>query len=479
MKRISILKKPISVLLAFCFFLALSEISIKPAKAELSPEEEKAAIEQRIKETNEKLDALKSESASAEENLEVLNEKIGYLEQEIGLVNNEVEEGKTEVSSLQQDCEDNEKAILTAEKDIENLSFELDEAPSQFDEHYKVYCHRLRAMYVSGDTSVLSFLLTSDDISQLFVRLEMLRKVSKKDSELLDTIKSQMEKIKSSEKELKEKENRLTAKRTELLQNKEKLEKSIINLEEKQNNLSEKKTNLSAEMVGVNDIIQKLSQETGYYTEFLEDDQASLAEIDDLLAAASNKYADTVVTTTTTAPATTTTTTTTAPNNNPNPNTKPTTTTTTTTAAPTQPNYNYINLTYPVPSQTIITCGFYGYPNHNGADFACPMNSGVVAAESGTVIISADLLNADGTYRSYGRYIVIMHDKTTKSGAPVYTLYAHNSVRLVSEGQHVEKGQMIAYSGSTGNSSGPHCHFEVRTPTASSYDRKNPADYLP
>ena len=382
-----------------------------------------------------------------------------------------MEEGKTEVSSLQQDCEENEKAILSAEQDIEKLSLELDKATAQFDENYKAYRQRLRAMYISGDTSILSFLLTSEDISQLLVRLEMLRSVSKKDSELLDTIKSQMEEIKSSEKELTEKENRLTAKRTELLQNKEKLEKSILNLEEKQNNLSEKKTNLSAEMVGVNNIIQKLSRETGYYTEFLEDDQASLAEIDELLVAASNKYADTVVTTTTT----TTTTTAASPSSNQNSNPP----TTAATAAPTQHNNNYINLTYPVPSQTSITCGFYGYPNHNGVDFACPMNSGVVAAESGTVIISADLFDADGSYRSYGRYIVIMHDKTTKSGNPVYTLYAHNSVRLVSEGQHVEKGQLIAYSGSTGNSSGPHCHFEVRTPTASSYDRKNPVEYLP
>ena len=463
MKRISTFKKPISVLLAFCFIFALAEISISPAQAELTPEEEKAVIEQRIKEANNKLDELKAESAGAKEHLDVLNEKIDYLEQEMKLVDNDVEEGKAEVSSLQQDCEENEKAIKTAEKDIERLSEELDTATAQFDENYEAYCQRLRAMYISGETSILAFLLTSDDISQLLTRLEMLRSVSKKDSELLDTIKSQMENIKSSKKELTERETQLTAKRTELLQNKERLEKSIISLEVKQNNLNEKKTNLSAEMVGANSLIQKLSEETGYYTEFLEDNQESLDEIDKKLAAASNKYADTVVTTTTT------TTTTEAPSSNH-------TTTTSTTKKNTD---NYINLTYPVPSQTKVTCGFYGYPNHNGLDFACPMNSNVVAAESGRVIISDDLVNEDGSYRSYGRYIVIMHDKTTKSGDPVYTLYGHTSVRLVSEGQYVKKGQLIAYSGSTGNSTGPHCHFEVRTPTASSSDRKNPENYLP
>ncbi|MDE5671549.1 MAG: peptidoglycan DD-metalloendopeptidase family protein [Eubacterium sp.] len=463
MKLISILKKPISVLLTFCFIFALSEISIYPAMAEFSPEEEKAVIEQKIKEANNKLDELDAESAGAKERLDALNEKIDYLEQEMKLVDNDVEKGKADVASLQLDCEENEKAILTAEKDIEILSEELDSATAQFDENYEAYRQRLRAMYISGDTSIVAFLLTSNDISQLLTRLEMLRSVAKKDSELLDNIQSEMEEIKASKIELTEREAQLTAQRTALLKNKEKLEKSIISLEEKQNSLHEKKTNLSAEMVGANTLIRKLSEETGYYTEFLEDNQENLDEIDKKLAAAANKYADTVVTTTTS---------TTAPSNN---EADPSTTVSTT-----KKNTNsYIHFTYPVPSQKMITCGFYDYPNHNGCDFACSLNSNVVAAESGTVIISDDLVNEDGSYRSYGRYIVIMHDKTTKSGDPVYTLYAHNAVRLVSEGQRVQKGQLIAYSGSTGNSSGPHCHFEVRTPTASSADRKNPADYLP
>ena len=89
------------------------------------------------------------------------------------------------------------------------------------------------------------------------------------------------------------------------------------------------------------------------------------------------------------------------------------------------------------------------------------------------------LKNSDGSYRSYGRYIVIAHDKKDSAGNYVYTLYAHNSSRVVSEDQYVKKGQLIAYSGSTGNSSGPHCHFEVRTPSAAYDDCVNPTYYLP
>ena len=88
--------------------------------------------------------------------------------------------------------------------------------------------------------------------------------------------------------------------------------------------------------------------------------------------------------------------------------------------------------------------------------------SPVYAADSGYVSIAKTL-----NY-SYGYYILINH------GNGLSTLYAHNSQLLVSQGQAVEKGQLIAYSGSTGNSSGPHCHFEVRL----NGNRVNPLNYL-
>jgi murein DD-endopeptidase MepM/ murein hydrolase activator NlpD len=473
MKLISILKKPISVLLAFCFILTVESFSLISAYSQggnLSPEEEKAVIEQRIKEANNRLEDLKAESASTQEHLDTLNDKIGYLEQEMNLINAEVEENKTTVEDLQLKCEENEKAIRTAENDIKELTVKLEEATSQFSVNYDAYCQRLRAMYVSGETSVFAFLLTSSDISQFLTRLEMIRRVSKHDSELLESIDTEMESIKKSKKELFEKEQELTLQRTELLQTKENLESSIATLNYKQEELDTKKVNLSAERANANVLLTKLSNETGYYTEYLEDNKESLEEIDRALAAAAEKYKDTVVTTTTT-----TTTTTTAPAGSNNGSSQTTTTSTTSQSS----SSNHIKFTYPVPSQTTITTGMYDYAGHSGADFKCNMGANIVAAESGTVIISADLTNADGSYRSYGRYIVIMHDKTTSSGDMVYTLYAHNSVRLVSEGQRVEKGQVIAKAGSTGNSSGPHCHFEVRTPTASYNDCKNPAKYLP
>ena len=73
----------------------------------------------------------------------------------------------------------------------------------------------------------------------------------------------------------------------------------------------------------------------------------------------------------------------------------------------------------------------------------------VYAAADGTVTIA-------GTHESYGNYVVIDH------GNGVSTLYAHASSLVAKKGQKVSKGTLIMYEGSTGNSTGPHVHFEIR-----------------
>ncbi|MBE5944735.1 MAG: peptidase [Lachnospiraceae bacterium] len=86
---------------------------------------------------------------------------------------------------------------------------------------------------------------------------------------------------------------------------------------------------------------------------------------------------------------------------------------------------------------------------HNGIDIGCDTGTPIVAGESGTVIGAA-------YSSSMGNYVLIDH------GGGVTTVYMHNSVLCVSYGQTVERGQLIAYAGSTGNSTGPHCHFGLR-----------------
>ncbi len=104
---------------------------------------------------------------------------------------------------------------------------------------------------------------------------------------------------------------------------------------------------------------------------------------------------------------------------------------------------------HPVPG-SVLTQGRHGY---NAVDFGAPTGTPILAAADGVVIVEK---GAGKWYGGYGNYIVIEHDNGTQ------TLYSHNSKNLVNVGDMVKQGQTIALVGSTGRSTGPHLHFEVR-----------------
>ena len=112
---------------------------------------------------------------------------------------------------------------------------------------------------------------------------------------------------------------------------------------------------------------------------------------------------------------------------------------------------------WPAPSSTVITSPFgtrlhpiYNYyRTHYGVDIGAAYGTNILAADQGTVTSS-------GYHWSYGNYVVINH------GNGYTTLYAHMSTRLVSAGDEVSQGTVIGLVGSTGDSTGPHLHFEIR-----------------
>lgn len=121
------------------------------------------------------------------------------------------------------------------------------------------------------------------------------------------------------------------------------------------------------------------------------------------------------------------------------------------------------------PSDGVITSSFgtrvhpiLGYRRfHAGIDFGAAHGSSIRAANSGTVIFA-------GWYGGYGKAVIIDH------GGSLTTLYGHTSEVYVSEGETVQRGQPIAAVGSTGFSTGPHLHFEVRQ----NGEPVNPANFL-
>ena len=102
---------------------------------------------------------------------------------------------------------------------------------------------------------------------------------------------------------------------------------------------------------------------------------------------------------------------------------------------------------------------------HSGIDIGGPNYGEIRASNSGKVIYS-------GWYGGYGKVVIIEHGLV--NGKPITTLYAHMSTILVSNGQKVTKGQVIGKEGTTGYSTGPHCHFEVRV----NGQPNNPLNYI-
>lgn len=125
----------------------------------------------------------------------------------------------------------------------------------------------------------------------------------------------------------------------------------------------------------------------------------------------------------------------------------------------TDQNSKYVGgeFTWPCPASTYITSSFGNrlhpilntWIYHTGVDIGCSSGKDILAAASGTVIMAS-------WYGGYGNCVMIDH------GGGIVTLYGHASELCVSDGQSVSRGQVIAKVGSTGRSTGPHLHFEVR-----------------
>lgn len=119
---------------------------------------------------------------------------------------------------------------------------------------------------------------------------------------------------------------------------------------------------------------------------------------------------------------------------------------------------------WPVPKVRTVSSGFgkrWG-KKHEGIDIPAPIGTPVVSVKEGTVKYSDDRISG------YGNMVVIEH------ADQVFSVYAHLDDSLVSEGQRVRRGQVIAKSGNTGRSTGPHLHFEIRVKDQA----RDPAHYL-
>lgn len=391
--------------------LVFSAAFMAEAKSTSELNAEKQKIQQEIDSAEKKINKIKAEKAETEEYVSALQGKISLLQDKLSTL-------QSQRTALQNKIDEIQSKINKTVKEIEEAQNEIDKKQAEFEEVYNQYCQRLRAMYVSGNVTTLEVFLSGGlDMSSILTRAQMIKSVSEQDSQTLDELMTKMEEIEKEKQQLREKQKELEADKASLDEQKAELQSSI-------NEISASKSELDSEVSACNAAIRKLDSQTAEIRETIDADESRIKEIESAIKRAAMS----------------------------------------TSSAPSSYTPGTGQLAYPTSYRTISA----GYPNyksgayHGGIDFPCPTGTPVYAADSGYVSLAKHL-----TY-SYGNYVMINH------GNGLSTLYAHNSSLVVSEGQAVTKGQLIAYSGSTGNSSGPHCHFEVRL----NGNRVNPQSYL-
>lgn len=294
---------------------------------------------------------------------------------------------------------------------IEDKAEELEKAEAAEQAQYELYRKRVRAMEEEGSYTYLDILFQCRSLSDVLSAIDMIGEIMDSDKRLFEEYKTARE-------------------NTE--QVKAEYEATLAQLGEKQETLEAEKAELEEQIAAAVEVINKLQDDIdaakAEYAKAAAAEAAAQASINAIIAQmqAEEEAARQEA----------------AQNNQQYTGTGSTATGT------------YI---WPCPSSTYVTSAFgmrdhplFGDERpHSGIDIAGSAGSEVLAADSGTVAVA--------TYSSsYGNYVTIYHSNGD------YTLYAHMSSLAVSAGQSVTQGDVIGYVGSTGWTTGPHLHFEIR-----------------
>lgn len=375
------------------------------------------------------------------------NKQINEAKNDLQDVQKEKSETVKQVEQLSSQILDYESQIGVLDSQISQLNTKIQEAEKKLEQAQEDYTKqeelleaRLVATYEAGETSYLDFILSSKSITDLISNYYLVTEIATNDTELLEKIQKQKEEIE-------------VAKKT--------LEGSKQELAVSKNNKESVTTQLQTAKKEKNQQVAKLSEDEQKLQQRIEELQKANKSIDSKIRAAQAKIEEAR-----------------RKQQLQQQNTDKAGNTSSVGGgkAPSVGggSVSSAGFIYPVPpGYTKITTGI-NYANgsyHGAVDFGSGgINGQPIYAVADGYVVTSERLNG-----SYGNYIIIAHYNG------LYTLYAHgqDGSRTVLAGQTVTKGQQIMRVGSTGNSSGPHLHFEVRQSPGLYSNRVNPTSYLP
>ena len=404
----------ISGILALTLLVSTNVFATTTSEYDAQISEVKAKQEQNeaeAAELNARLDALRSETADAEAYQATLVEQIQNYQESIDLARARIDELNDSISALEDEIE---KADAEYADTLEQLKV------------------RLSALYkAGGDLTTLQILLDSTSLYDFSIRSEAMESVTRHDKQLMEQIKEYMLLTQEQRDELKVQKEELADQKKDL----ESKQADLQVMEEENARLIEELQIQSAE---AEDLIAENEAESAEYLSQLEtlidqrSEQAAREEAERQQAlqnqqnqsggsSGSGSNNDSSVL-----------------------------------------NTGSLSFSWPLAGYGYESITqYYGNNGHRGLDIGIPYGTPIYASESGQVI-SAEY------HWSWGNNVLIWHNDTYS------TRYAHCSSLAVSAGEYVQKGQVIGYAGSTGNSTGNHLHFEVYQ----NGDRVNPSNFV-
>ena len=362
-----------------------------------------------------------------------LNQKIKATKENLNDVNSKKEESQNKVDDLKSQIAEYEKEINSLkdeikqkQKEIKEMQEKLDKLEKERQEKQDLLDQRLITMYENGETTYLDVLLSSADITDFISKYYMVETVTEADKELIEGLEA-------DKKEIEETKNKLNASLDEVEKKKEEQE-SIQTKLNKAKNKEEAK-------------VESLTEESHDLEEDIEAYEKKMKELDAKEKAQEEALKHKIEEA--------------EKNHGSNSGSSG--------SSSSGGSVSSKGFIRPVTSGRITATMYYSSGKYHGAvDFGVSTGTPVYAAADGIVVTSTW-----GGSDSYGYYIKIKHYNG------LYTLYAHGSSLVAKVGQEVNQGDLIMYSGNTGNSTGPHLHFEVRKSPGGYSNRVNPLNYLP
>lgn len=411
-----------------CMFCLLCGIIGNESSVVLSASSTQAELEAEIEKNKQEIADLENKIAATDGKISEDKELQGYyyskllLQQEgIDLLNNKLYAKEQEIAAKEEEISAKEIEIVETERKIEDKKIEIAKLDQQNTENLYQFGQVIRTMYMNDTEDILNVLAGSTDFYDIFVKKEIMDNVGEQNEEFMNKLLDDIHKLEDDKAQLETDMAKLQKDKADLETEKANLQAEWTELDEEKayaNQLANQYTSEYNDVTAHISDLESLKDQYNYQIAVSKEEiEAYEKEIDEIIRRAQLAASNTVV-------------------------------------------YDNGAWIWPLDARFTLITTYFGYdPWRGGNHGAIDVGNGGINGANIYAMKGGEVIVAKTTYTpgyDYGMYVVIDH------GNGYQSLYAHCSAIYVSVGQMVNQGDVIASVGSTGWSTGPHLHFEIR-----------------